>query len=78
MPQLSNEDDRNLRDSLRRFLNLQSKTQTGTQLCGYCGSVCTDLPTNVWIEGDEEAFTIWLPFCPDCNPELFARIPTVN
>ena len=77
MPQLFDKDDRSLIDSLKQFLSVQSKAQPSLQYCGSCGSVCMHLPTNFWLEGDEQPFTIWLPFCPDCNPELFARMPAV-
>ena len=77
MPQLINRDQRSLRGSLRQFLNLQSKTEPGTKYCTGCGSVCMYLPTEFWLDSDEETFSIRLPFCPHCNPDLLSRVPAL-
>lgn len=77
MPELSNKNDRSLSDSLKEFLSLQSEAQPGTEYCAGCGSVCLHLSTKFWLEGDEETFSIWLPFCPHCNPEFFTRMPAI-
>lgn len=75
MPHCIKRDEWRIRGSLKQFLNLQSKTKPSTKYCTHCGSVCMYLPTKFWLEGDEETFTIWLTFCPQCNPELLSRAP---
>lgn len=75
MPQLTNQYDASLRDSLKLFLSFQSKLQPSTKYCTECGALCSYLPTEFWLEGDEEIFTIWLTFCAQCNPELLSRVP---
>lgn len=78
MPQRSKTEKQNLRSSLKQFLNLQSKIEPSTKYCTDCGSVCMHLPATFWLDGDQESFSIWLPFCPDCNPEFFARMPVTD
>ena len=75
MPQCIKNDERSPGGSLKKFLNLQSKIEPGTQYCAGCGSVCMHLPATFWLDGDEETFSIGLPFCPHCNPELLSRVP---
>jgi len=78
VPPRIKESNQSLRGSLKQLLNFQSKVQPSTKHCANCGSLCMHLPAEFWFDGDEETFHIWLPFCPDCNPELFARMPAVN
>lgn len=75
MPELSRKDDESLSDSLKQFLDIQSKAQRRTIYCAGCGSVCMHLSAEFWLDGDEETFSIGLPFCPHCNPELLTRAP---
>ena len=77
MHQCIKEDGRSLRGSLKRFLDRQSKMERRTEYCTRCGSVCMYLPTQIWLDGDEDTFSLGLPFCPHCNPELIARKPMI-
>lgn len=67
--------DPNVRASIKEFLKLQSKIQPTPRHCKECGAACMQLATQFWLDGDEETFKIWLPFCPRCNPELLSRMP---
>lgn len=75
MPHPVNRDEQSLRRSLKRLL--RSKPQPSMEYCANCGSVCEHLPAQFWLYGEDEAFSIGLPFCPHCNPELFSRVPPV-
>ena len=71
------EREQNLCVALKRFLHLQSKAEPSTKYCTDCGSPCMHFPATFWLDADEETLSIWLPFCPDCNPELFAKTPAI-
>jgi hypothetical protein len=77
MRQALSKDKRTLRRSLKAFLHLRSKAHPATKYCADCGTVCTHLVAQFWLDGDAEAFSIPLPFCPRCNPELLSRAPAV-
>jgi hypothetical protein len=77
MPQLIEKDDRSRRRSLKEFLYLRSRAQRRTEFPTDCGSLCAYLPAQFWLDGDEEVFSISLPFCPHCNPEILSRVPAV-
>lgn len=70
-------DDRSLRGSLKQFLYVQSQIKPSAKYCTDCGSVCMYLPAQFWLDSDEETFSIRLPFCPHCNPELLSRVAEV-
>ena len=74
MPQLAPNPKRKLLRSLKAFLRLQSKDRPRATRCADCGSICQHLPARFWLDGDDEMFTIPLPFCPQCNPELLSQL----
>jgi hypothetical protein len=55
-------------ESLKQFLNAQSKAQPTTLYCRECGSLLRYLPAQFWLEGAEHGWNIRLPYCPDCYP----------
>jgi len=57
-----------LLDSLKQFLNAQSTAVLKPLHCSKCGSVLHYLPTQFWLEGEEQGWNIGLPYCPDCQP----------
>ena len=71
----SNEND--LAGALRNFLELQSKTPVRTEYCSACGSSMTYLLTRFWLDGRDEHWDVYLPFCMRCNPELRSRLCTM-
>jgi hypothetical protein len=74
MSQLAPNQKRNLLRSLKAFLRLRSKERPRTTHCTDCGSVCMNLPAQFWLYGEEEQFSIPLPFCPQCHPEFLSQL----
>jgi hypothetical protein len=75
MQQEVNQQGPNVRTSIKEFLKHQSEIQPTPKLCKDCGTACVQLAAQFWLDGDDDTFKIWLPFCPRCNPELLSRIP---
>lgn len=57
-----------LLDSLKEFLDAQSRAPARTQYCSRCESVLRYLPTQFWLEGAENGWNIGLPYCAHCHP----------
>jgi hypothetical protein len=74
MSQLVNPEDQELRGFLKQFLDLKSKAKPSAKDCARCGSSYEHFLTQFWLDGDDQTFSIWLPFCPRCNPELLSRV----
>ena len=45
--------EQSLRDSLKEFLDLESKTKPATEFCKECGSVCTSFDFSFCLDGEE-------------------------
>lgn len=77
MPRPDTSFEHSMRRSLKAFLRHRSKDQPTKTRCTRCGSICMQLPTQFWLYGDEETFSIPLSFCPRCNPELLSQAALV-
>lgn len=74
-PSASNEND--LTGAVRSFLDAQSKTPLTIEYCSVCGSSMTHLCTRFWLDGRDQHWDIYLPFCIRCNPELQSRVSMI-
>ena len=54
-------------ESLREFLNAQSAPVQHLRLCPKCGNPLTYIDTTCWLYERDEAWTIHLPVCRNCE-----------
>ncbi len=62
-----------LRRPVKQLLQSLSNAQRIASYCVACGSACSHIEALFWLDGDDERFTLWLPVCTDCNPDLVSR-----
>ncbi|MGH9495023.1 MAG: hypothetical protein ACRD3B_08505 [Candidatus Sulfotelmatobacter sp.] len=64
-----------LRDLLEEFLHLKSQEIPQPTYCAVCGSFHSYVFAQFTLDGDEDqAWSIPLPFCLLCHPELAGRM----
>jgi hypothetical protein len=58
-------------DTVSKFLDAQSERK---QICPKCGSNIACIEGQLYIYGIEKMWTVSLPCCLVCNPELLAHV----
>jgi hypothetical protein len=68
LPQLSDK-------SLNKLFDDLSKVPASESYCSHCGSLHLYSDAQLWLEDSEQFWTIALPYCQYCNPEIPQRRP---
>jgi hypothetical protein len=59
---------------VQSFFGAQTARQKG-QRCSHCGSKMQYLDGEFWLFGTDNTWSIFVPFCPTCEPELCKLSP---
>jgi hypothetical protein len=55
-------------DSLLQGLERLSKAPWREEYCDRCGFRLVHINAHFWLDGDEQAWDIPMPYCANCNP----------